>query len=324
MQKFYTRCSLIFGMLTFPLFAQIMIESTNALLQGDSLSIQSGKLQVLSSEKNTTIPLDQIIEIDLKRPIRPKQLLEFHFRNTDILYGDFGSDAEGDSFSIESSFLQNKYKTYLTDLESIRFQSPQELPPPEEGLDQLLLKNGDSLKGQIERIQNNGFEFSSKIGRSTLEFADILAVVFSKKTPPQAPSQTLYALVYGIEGSRLQVQIESLQNAILHGKALRFDSPPIQISLEQAAFIRFKQGNFIYLSDLLPIEVLYVPFFEKTLPYQRDLNIYGKPLQIKGRTFTKGLGMFSKTTLIYELESQYRRFKAVIGIDDYVRQSDFP
>ena len=58
------------------------------------------------------------------------------------------------------------------------------------------------------------------------------------------------------------------------------------------------------------------PFFDITWKYRRDKNLDGNPLQVGGKTYTRGLSIHSKTLLRYSIGSEYRRFQTVMGIDD--------
>jgi hypothetical protein len=52
---------------------------------------------------------------------------------------------------------------------------------------------------------------------------------------------------------------------------------------------------------------------------RQDQNLQSGPLQIDGKRYAKGLAMHSRTELVYRLADRYRRFVAVVGIDDTAR-----
>lgn len=69
----------------------------------------------------------------------------------------------------------------------------------------------------------------------------------------------------------------------------------------------------IYLSDLTPVSA--------TSPYfglQKDKAANGTPLEINGQTWAKGLGTHAASQVVYDLNGQYKRFEAYVGIDDFV------
>lgn len=71
-----------------------------------------------------------------------------------------------------------------------------------------------------------------------------------------------------------------------------------------------------YLSDK-PLKMISVKQDEKTLAYDHECY-HGKPLRIRGREFTKGLGSHANSEIIYELNpaDSWKLFTAHVGIDD--------
>ena len=85
----------------------------------------------------------------------------------------------------------------------------------------------------------------------------------------------------------------------------------------------------MYLSALEPRSVKYqrrIPFPPGTLPYgefRRDRNLDGRPLRLNGKAYARGLAIHSKTSLVYRLGGEYRRFQTMIGIDDEITDTRF-
>jgi hypothetical protein len=76
----------------------------------------------------------------------------------------------------------------------------------------------------------------------------------------------------------------------------------------------------VYLSDLTPVETPINGYG----PYERDRANGdqgagdGPPLRLRGTTYAKGLGVHARSVLVYNLGGFCDRFRAVVGIDDYV------
>lgn len=115
-------------------------------------------------------------------------------------------------------------------------------------------------------------------------------------------------------------------------KQVGFDGAEFKVSLAAggevavpAAAVRaldLSQGKVRYLSQMEPRDVKYVTFFENDIvwEYARDKNLDGEPISLHGQVFPRGLCIHSGTTLRYRLGGEYRRFQAVMGIDDAVRE----
>jgi hypothetical protein len=97
--------------------------------------------------------------------------------------------------------------------------------------------------------------------------------------------------------------------------------PDLMIPGSHLAALDFSAGKIVYLSQLEPRDVKYVPFFEAMFyEYRRDRSIDGTPLTVGGKSYARGLALHSKTTLRYRIAGEYSRFQAVAGIDDTVSQ----
>jgi hypothetical protein len=94
--------------------------------------------------------------------------------------------------------------------------------------------------------------------------------------------------------------------------------------------IDFSSGRIVFLSDLNPESVTYTPYFgsAEVLPLlgefftlREDRGLRSEMLQLGSKQYTKGLAMHSRTEVVYRLSDRFRRFRAVVGIDDAVRPS---
>lgn len=92
--------------------------------------------------------------------------------------------------------------------------------------------------------------------------------------------------------------------------------------------IDFSIGKVIYLSDLEAESIEWTPFygmlntsdeFRLASRPQRDAAFAGGPLRLDGVEYAKGLGIRSRTEMVYRLPDAFRRFTVLVGIDDAVR-----
>lgn len=93
--------------------------------------------------------------------------------------------------------------------------------------------------------------------------------------------------------------------------------------LDLVARLDFSKGKLTYLSDdafwksgkVTVIQSSTDGFIEKP---RRDKNLDNHPIRMGGRPYTRGLSVHSRTELEFQLDGEYREFKAVIGMDDQV------
>ncbi len=88
----------------------------------------------------------------------------------------------------------------------------------------------------------------------------------------------------------------------------------------------FSAGKLMYLGDVEPDAMNVVKYLGPAFPLElemhkprRNQSPDGQPITIENQVYRKGLGVRSKTELIYRLRGAYSRFEAIAGIDDEVR-----
>jgi hypothetical protein len=121
------------------------------------------------------------------------------------------------------------------------------------------------------------------------------------------------------------------RSVVLAGDALEWTTPlglKVARPLMALARLDFSRGKVVYLSDLKPESVAWVPYYGlgRDLPARadyyaprQDRSLSSGPLQLDGVRYAKGLAIHSRTTLVYRLSGRFRRLAAVAGIDDAVR-----
>ena len=102
----------------------------------------------------------------------------------------------------------------------------------------------------------------------------------------------------------------------------------VRCPLAAIRHIDFSGGKVIFLSDLQPENVSFMPFFgsaddipglDRMFSLRTDTNLQAQPLVLGGKKYSKGLAMRSRTEVVYRLPGRFSRFKATAGIDDQVR-----
>jgi hypothetical protein len=81
--------------------------------------------------------------------------------------------------------------------------------------------------------------------------------------------------------------------------------------------VRFFSDRVLFLSAADPAAVEETPVLgaRSAFPWQRDRATSGRPLELDGRRYRRGLGVHARSALEYDLGGAYRSFAAVIGLD---------
>ncbi|TXT36548.1 MAG: glycosyl hydrolase family 98 carbohydrate binding module [Planctomycetota bacterium] len=97
----------------------------------------------------------------------------------------------------------------------------------------------------------------------------------------------------------------------------------LALPLEQLKRIDFSQGKLRYLSQDPPRDVKYVRGIQDGPAFVQDRAFYAPELKPMGlRAFSRGLCIRPQTTLRYRLGGEYRRFQAIVGIDESVKDGN--
>ncbi len=144
--------------------------------------------------------------------------------------------------------------------------------------------------------------------------------------------ERVFGLIYSRRenvSSKAVVAVDLASGDRLAGKGVSFDGAAWKVKLVSGAEVSvlmplvqsvdFSLGKIAYLSNLEPRDVKYTPFFDFVWEYRRDRSLDGKSLSLGNKVYAKGLALHSLTVMKYRLGGDYRRFQAVMGIDDDIR-----
>jgi NPCBM/NEW2 domain len=101
--------------------------------------------------------------------------------------------------------------------------------------------------------------------------------------------------------------------------------PELKIQCETSAIARFdyNMGKLAFLSDLVPAKVVENSAVGLIVTYRKDVNLDGEPI-VLDRPYAKGLSLHAHTELEYDLKGKYKKFTALLGIDQRVGTDSQP
>jgi hypothetical protein len=198
--------------------------------------------------------------------------------------------------------------------------APKEAGPAAGSSDVLYTPDGSTLEGLITRVDDRGVGFeSATLGSVQLPYSKLRAATLGLvggAAPAPRPAG-LRVGATGRDGSYLEGKLLGVGDGVatLESSA----AGPVRMPVEQIRSLEVLGGRILALSTLEPAGVRHRPSLFSPYPVQRDANVLGGPLRIRGQTFRSGLGMLSHCRLDYRLDDRFARFQAVIGIDDEAR-----
>lgn len=193
--------------------------------------------------------------------------------------------------------------------------------------DQLVLPNGDVLRGVLKKLEPPAAVATSATpaitfaveGRDlTISVNKARAIVFNPALLSPVAQPPFYVMLGFRDGSLLNAASVSPAGAFLrltltHDVALELDPQLLQTEL---TLLQPISDRVVYLSDLEPISYKHIAYLDTPWPLGRDRSVTGGRLRHGGKLSVKGLGMHSASRVAYRLDGRYRRLEAELAVDD--------
>ena len=148
-----------------------------------------------------------------------------------------------------------------------------------------------------------------------VDFPKVAAIALNTELSRRPRPEGIFLHLVLANGGRLSLaQARTTTPQTLSGRT-QFGAD-IQVPLDQVMALDWRQGRAVYLSDLKPRAYEFEPYLGERWPFVPDGSVAGADLVLGGSTYDKGLGMHSQSRLTYDLGGAYRRFEALVGLDD--------
>ncbi|MEM6655065.1 MAG: NPCBM/NEW2 domain-containing protein, partial [Planctomycetota bacterium] len=188
-------------------------------------------------------------------------------------------------------------------------------PASDRQSDRLHLMSGDVIDGRLVSIKAGTVVF--RVGDEPIEI-DVGRVAAAELAPdtPRTNSSTSGVVVGLADGSLLRADPKGRQS----GGVVPTTVAGVRAVVNKASAVLFLQqlsGEFVYLSDVEPLDYRHTPYAGVAWGYARDRGLDGRPIRVGGRRFLKGVAMHSPSRLVYRLTpGGRRRFDFEMAIAD--------
>lgn len=200
-------------------------------------------------------------------------------------------------------------------------------PPPDgrTNEDVVSLSNGDALRGIIAGIEGGKVlvQQPDAAEPTAVPIDSIGRISFAATGAPMADPGASSFRIRLADGSALPARAVTLADGKL--SADLGDGKPRPIDLTRVAAIEQVNGPAAWLSGRLPSESSYVPFFGtgQEYPARMDASVDGsRDLRFGGQTFRRALGVHSRSTLTWPLDSSHAAFRTQYAVDERLPLAD--
>lgn len=310
------------------------------VVSGRFHSLQSGQLRLSlsradssSSRKPLVLPLRQILRLDVTEQLpgmnQPATSGVVPFPRVCLANGDrlcvVPVKMDDDSLHVRWTHLPNRpvMKIPLLSVRGILFGRPEGrdrfqpaellLQRQEADADLLLLKNGDRVTGRLQKMDTETLSLAE--GNSTLQRSAVRAVIFNPRyvRPPRRPAERVVVRLAG--GSLFTAEtVVQKGNAELAAKTIF--GTTLRFPLQALVSLEFLSPAVTPLSESKPAAYTHTPYLTGRKKLQRNRNVLGGPLRLRGKEYGIGLGMQSRSRVDYDLTGREKSFLAVVGVDD--------
>jgi hypothetical protein len=163
-----------------------------------------------------------------------------------------------------------------------------------------------SLGAAGVKINYEGQERSIKLDR----IQAIVTAAHPSKNVWQGPFQVFRLS----SGDNLSAAWQAQSDAALQVKSAW--GSDVELPRQAVVEITGKNTKMVNLSELTPLAVEQVPYFDRLMPFVRDKSWNNRPLKLDGKTYARGLALHSRCVLTYDLGGEFASFRAVLGIDE--------
>ncbi|HTU19827.1 MAG TPA: NPCBM/NEW2 domain-containing protein [Gemmataceae bacterium] len=185
--------------------------------------------------------------------------------------------------------------------------------------DTVCLRNGDVVAGVLTGLDEQTVVVKVDKRQVTVKTPQVAYIAFNTELAdtlrPKGVSARLVLL--GDQpgrGGRMTLTAASADDTTLTGTTVF--GARLRVPLRDIAALDLHSRSSVYLSDLKESKYVFHPFLDAAWPFAVDGNVAEHDFLLAGSTYDKGIGMHSHSRLSYRLSGAYRRFEALVGLDD--------
>ena len=184
---------------------------------------------------------------------------------------------------------------------------------PASAEDRILMSNGDVVAGFVTRLEPDGVVLDVK-GSETKAPARLLLAVRLAVAGKSERGEERFATIDLRGGGRLRAT--SLDWTARVARIRTSFAPALSIESDRIVAVHLSGGRWEWLSDHQPISADHTPAFGANWDMVRDGNVMGRSISVGGDGFERGLGVHSRSRVVYDLRGEYRQFVTSFGLDD--------
>ena len=314
------------ALLSLPLAAPAFTVST---ADGDGKELED---ITLADGKVAGGPLDglkaeDLVQLSFAAATAPAGKVEVRLVTGDVLWGSFGKATES-ALSLDTVALggltlkleQVQSIVYAERLQGAALAALQDrLALDRSGMDHdfCYLVGGDRVRFYVRSADERSVRGEDDDHRAyEFPIAQVAALSMMSTMKPPVP-EGLQVRLTTMDGGMLGGGITAIRDgkvALAHPLLGALSIPVVRLAATEVL-----GGRVVSLPDLDPVGLRELPYIGEAslFHWRRDRQVVdGRPIQLRGRPYARGLGVHAYCELSYELGGAFARFRSDVGIDD--------
>jgi hypothetical protein len=170
-----------------------------------------------------------------------------------------------------------------------------------------------TLTGAVESLNPQTGAFAWRNRTVSLAGERVFAVILARTASSEVKAAARCALRDG------SVWTGRLEASSAHHVAVTLTSGArVELPVNELTTIHFASDDVLFLDELEPSAFRFEPFGATRWPYRSNRSVANRPMRIGTESFERGIGVHSRSTLVYTLPEGYHKLAATIGIDEAV------
>jgi hypothetical protein len=290
------------------------------VLPGDTLALRGDKLELRTAAGTRTLALAEVLAVHGGAVARTN-LPAFHLQGGEVVRGlPSAGDPNGEWVAVTSSGL-GQLRLPVDRLECVLLRpdlsAPHDLQLPQGAREALFTKAAtgfDIVTGALHEFSAEGIRFQPARETQSRWFrgSDLVGYRLADPTPPasRGPQELMTRA-----GDRVRVSLLGWEKGELRFR--REDGNEGRLRDQDLACLTMTGADVVSLAGLVPVTVEESAWDGPALyPYQDNLAAVGTPLMVAGRTWGSGVGVHSRSRLVYQVPAGAQAFWTRVGVDD--------
>ncbi|MDB5326369.1 MAG: putative carbohydrate binding protein [Phycisphaerales bacterium] len=176
------------------------------------------------------------------------------------------------------------------------------------------LTTGDAVHGILTEASDSALTFTPATGDPVKVSPATVALVLFASPPGGRPAVAAPAYLVRITGG----SVIAASSITLDSNQLKFRTPSgtmASVPWSQVEAIEHAGGPIAWLSSREPTEAMQTPYFDAKFPARMDVSVTGGPIRFGGVTYTRGIGVHSRSMLTFAIQPGDQTFRTRYAID---------